>query len=135
MDFQRNTETQEPLVLQYQQRRYDGGSEIELIRYIEEKQALKLKETEVVIPQVVPQVSKKTKMMEVLLMGPMEIAVGTVGVLTTLIAVFAFTQQKNWPMVEQSRMVQKECVKTFWQGCVNTLCSPWKALKLTITGV
>ncbi|MBY0404320.1 MAG: hypothetical protein K2X66_10515 [Cyanobacteria bacterium] len=135
MDFQRNTETQEPLVLQYQQRRYDGGSEIELIRYIEEKQALKLQETDVIVPQVVLQVSKKTKMMEVLLMGPMEIAVGTVGVLTTLIAVFAFTQQKNWPMVEQSRMVQKECVKTFWQGCVNTLSSPWKALKLTITGV
>jgi hypothetical protein len=155
MEYQHQTEQQGPVVLQYTKRRYDGGTEIELIKYIEAKKSLKAIEDKVLAemdleqtmdhddepmpmadvsaPEAVTEAHRKTKILEALLLGPMELAVGMVGMLTTVLAIAAFRYQKKQPLVEQSKAVFKECWTTFLQGSIHVWTGPFRALKVALS--
>ena len=135
------TQQEKPLILRYDKRRYDGGVEIELIEYLEEQRALQLAEAkaqqaeEATVPVVEPQPhSRSQKIWGALLVGPMEMAVGAVGILTTTLAIFTFIQVKNTELADQSKAVFKECLKTFFQGIGHSLVAPGKALKIAMVG-
>lgn len=132
MEYQNQTEKQEPIMLQYRKRMYDGGSEIELIQYLEAKRSLKLTEAQAQVKEMAKPRTKR--ILETLILGPMELAIGVVGVMTTVIAILAFRQQRNWPLVEQSKKVFKECLRTFGQGVVHSITGPWKAVRLAVVG-
>jgi hypothetical protein len=137
MEFKRQAKKQQPVVLQYKKRRYDGGSEIELIKYLEAKRSLNIAEAKPVEapqPQVqVPQKRSK-KIVEALILGPMELAIGVVGMMTTTLAIVTFKQQQKPELAKQSQVVFKECWQTFVQGIVHSAVGPWKAVKVAVVG-
>jgi len=144
------------VVLKYDKRRYDGGSEIEMIRSIERKNrneqlaqsyhASGLTSTEVSpsgnaletagdVPQNAGQptsarhdaASSKivtTSVMETILMGPLEVVVGMVGMLTAGLAVATFRQAGNTEMTAQSQQVMRDCYKTFLKGLWDCFTTP-----------
>jgi hypothetical protein len=146
------------LVLKYGKRRFDGGNEIELIRSIEKQKALKqlhelqkqhLNEVQMELaarqsgqeaetvpkeetpPQAVsatpPDV--KRRVWEALLLGPLAICIGSVGIMTAMLAIAAFTQMKNEAMLLQSRQVLKDCWKTLRKGLTDLLSTPVRVYK------
>lgn len=162
------------MVLKFEKRRYDGGSEIELIQYIENCNRYNAAQgnnqqvmSQPMNPQMmqepmvhsVPQqqqvqgqgesrslagtvqqfganekASRSRQVLETLALGPMEIAVGSVGILTSGLAIVTFSQMNNPEMAEQSKAVLKECTSTLLKGFVDTLWSPVKALKVAVVG-
>lgn len=151
MDQHNNGAQQEkPLILKYDKRRYDGGMEIELIEYIEAQRRLKVSQTNPIVPKPADQKEDTTnpttatvasptekrsqKFWTAFLVGPMEMAIGAVGILTTLLAIFTFTQVKNQELLAQSKSVFKDCCKTFVQGIGHTLLSPGKLVKIAVVG-
>ncbi len=164
------------MVLKFDKRRYDGGSEIELIQYIENCYEKKPTDTQSLVSSAMrpipypATVSKEPKesgtngvtiapetlsssvqqmgsdlrtntkqgrgkqVLETLLLGPMEIAVGSVGILTSGLAIMTFSQVKNSNMVTQSKAVLKECTRTLLKGITDTLWAPIKAAKITLVG-
>lgn len=133
MEFKHQAKKQQPIVLQYTNRRYDGGSEIELIKYIESKRTVNLNEAEVVQAPKVKQ-SRSKRILESLILGPMEVAIGVVGMMTTVLAIVTFKHQQKLELVQQSKAVFKECWKTFWQGALHLVTGPWQAAKLAVVG-
>lgn len=149
------------IVLKYGKRRYDGGNEIELIRTIERQKALKqlnylqkehLNEVQQDLNQKAAEgqdnpiqkpahaqhatpKTKKNRILEALLIGPMKICVGLVGILTSALAIVTFGQMKNEAMVEQSRTVLKDCFKTLKKGFFDCAAAPVRACKAAITTV
>jgi hypothetical protein len=145
------------LVLKYAKRRFDGGNEAELIRVIERQQDIaqlnKLYQNPEstdglnfnfpspfnLAPQpVAPQQEApkkavhpvRSKVWETILRGPLHICIGVVGVLTASLAIVTFRRQGNDLMVEQSRMVFNECVKSLRKGCWDTLTTPVRVVKV-----
>lgn len=140
------------LVLKYGKRRFDGGTEIELIRSIEKQKALKQlnelqkqhlnevqtelatkqpkQEAEAPTEQAVPEAVAETppdvkrRVQEALLLGPLAVCIGSVGVLTAMLAIAAFRQMKNDAMLQQSRLVLKDCWKTLRKGLADSITTP-----------
>jgi hypothetical protein len=144
------------LVLKYGKRRYDGGPEVEAIRAIERQQAVaqmshlqnRQRHLEpvqiqvesapepVTLPQPAPVAqaapatgSRKNRILEALLLGPMELCIGAVGIMTATLAIITFRRLNNAELLEQSRAVFRDCVKTFRKGLLDTLTTPVRALK------
>jgi hypothetical protein len=122
---------EKPLILHYEKRRYDGGVEIELIKYLEAERTVKLQEVQ---QKLKHDSSRSRRAWEALLIGPIELCVGAVGMMTTLFAIFAFTQLKNKDMVKQSKTVLKECLHTFIHGIAHSVLGPGRALKAAMMG-
>jgi hypothetical protein len=146
------------LILQYDKRRYDGGPEIELIKQIEERQLLadlqakmltqlindnkQVSPVEIasaVQPVEAPQAvatnvkpNRQRRVLEALLIGPMEIFVGILGIFTTLLALATFSRSNNVPMQHESKVVLGECVQTLGQGIGHLLTSPVRVLSAAI---
>ena len=142
----KNTRKGKTKVLKFPKRRYDGGTEIELIKAIERKQkttkfaeikaqhmAMNQKNEKSMPIDPPKKQTKKQKLFQAIMMGPLEIAIGLVGLLTTVLAVFTFTQFKNEAMAEQSRNVFDECLKTLSKGWFDTLTMPNKLLKAAVS--
>ena len=151
------------IILKYSQRRYDGGLEIEQIRAIEHKQAVaqlnniySLDErrvqpltatSPVLLPQAetpvapvlplpleqTPRAKKSKRIFEAYIMGPMELCVGVVGMLTSLLAIYTFSRTNNEALVAQSKTVFNDCLKTFNKGILDTLTAPVRALKVAVS--
>jgi hypothetical protein len=149
------------VVLKYDKRRYDGGSEIEVIRSIERKNrneqlaqsyhASGLTPTEMSPgrhaletsgdlpvdasqPNLVRHDAASsrivtTSVMETILMGPLEVTVGIVGMLTAGLAVATFRQAGNTEMVAQSQQVMRDCYKTFLKGLWDCLTTPVRVFR------
>lgn len=133
MEYQHQTEKKAQVVLQYSKRRYDGGSEIELIKLIEARQAMKTARE--LDKQAKPKsISRGKRVLEAILIGPMEIAIGMVGMMTTTLAIATFAHQQKSNLVEQSKAVFKECAYTLWKGLWHTLIAPARAVKLATVG-
>lgn len=123
MEHQHQARKEAQLTLKYDKRRYDGGNEIELIRLIEAKQALQ--EAKRLEKQEAPKVvNRKKTIWEAALLGPMEIAIGLVGILTSGLAIATFKQQGKLPLVEQSQLVMKDCVYTLVKGMWHLITTP-----------
>lgn len=134
-------------ILKYNKRRFDGGFEIEQIRQIESQQAVarlnrlyQEKQADTaqpcapvsINPPVQPQAPKPARINKHLaawIMGPLEICIGVVGILTSLLALFTFRQLNNAPMVQQSEHLLQDCVKTLKKGIIDTIIAPAKAIK------
>ena len=131
------------LVLKYVKRRYDGGGEADLIRSIErQNQNEQLNRmyngtpvqhaASVPTPQeVVAPVEdlKFSPVTEAILMGPLQVAVGSVGMLTAALAVLTFHQAKNEVMVQQAKQIFNDCMGTFYKGIRDTLAMPVRIFK------
>lgn len=174
------------IILKYNKRRFDGGSEVEQIRQIEYKQAVaqldklyngqpQLDGTSALAPRLsapaaapslnpvlpvsqpvaeplpelnelnpvneltAPPLPEETRhqkrlkrVQEALLMGPLELCVGMVGMLTALLALLTFSRMKNEKLVGQSKAIFKDCLKTFNKGLLDTVAAPVKALKAAV---
>ena len=68
------------------------------------------------------------------MIGPMELAVGAVGIMTSTLAIVTFTQMGNPQMAAQSKAVFKDCLITFLKGFQDTAFGPIKALKVAVVG-
>ncbi|MBX2861846.1 MAG: hypothetical protein KTR14_11480 [Vampirovibrio sp.] len=132
------------VVLKYDKRRYDGGSEVELIEYLEAQNAVaqlnnpelrqyELKELQQQAAAASAAKSRWQKIAEALAIGPMELAVGTVGIFTSLLAIATFRWFNNHTMADQSKQVLRDCWKTLGQGCIHLATGPVKAIKILLT--
>lgn len=150
------------LVLKYAKRRFDGGNEADLINVIERQQdieqlnklyrhsgsaesmnfnfsaPLTLTQEPAAVPQPVVEQSKPStvrhsKLGEIALRGPLQICIGLVGILTAGLAIVTFSRHKNDAMLEQSRVVLGECVKSLRKGCWDTVATPIKVLQAILT--
>jgi len=68
-------------------------------------------------------------MSEAFLLGPLEICVGIVGMLTGLLAMMAFSRVRNQSMLTQSHLVFSECLKTFNKGLMDTMTTPLRMVQ------
>lgn len=142
---------QKPSVtLKYAKRRFDGGSEIDLIRTIEVAQMHKMYGPEQTQPQnfsaplnlapgqaqnqtaqAQPIVrSRRTRMTEAAIRGPLQICIGIVGMLTAGLAVVTFHKTNNQVLLAQSWTVFHDCRKALGKGLLDCLTTParvWKA--------
>lgn len=159
MDNRNRQSGSKKIVLKFPKRRYDGGTEIALIQAIERKreaaqfadiQARYLKEAQArhpnlkrqpapesaktgrVNPKNAPKPDRKNRVLQAIIMGPLEICVGLAGILTVGLAVFAFHQFKNPAMLTQSKTVFRDCVKTLGKGCKDTMLMPGRALQAAL---
>lgn len=140
-------------ILKYQRRRFDGGSEMELIQAMEAGQVLALKTIgplttestkvmdivedtpDLAPPPAVPEQKASGKLREIgyaLLLGPVEILVGLVGLFTCTVAIGMFTHFKNQSLVTKSQTVLKDCLKTLVKGCKDTVLAPAKVTRLAL---
>lgn len=138
MEHRHKTHKDEPVVLRFNKRRYDGGSEIKLIQYLEEKQRLHLTDsTKAPIKPIPCKKSASPRMkrcLSALMMGPMEIAVGAVGILTAILAISTFRTSGNHQMLEQSHAIFKDCLKALLQGFGTSFVGMGKAMKIALVG-
>lgn len=175
--MERKQNQKSSIILKYNKRRFDGGSEIEQIRQIEYKQTVAQLDklygqqneqqanlrtntlsnsaaapnlapalppaqplvepvtelNELPAPKSESKLDKRSqKLLEVWILGPMELCVGVVGMLTSLLAIFTFTRMQNEALVKQSKGVFKDCLKTFNKGLLDTVTAPVKALKVAV---
>ena len=150
----RHQQSGKKVVLKFAKRRYDGGTEIALINAIEKKREsaefaqiqAKYMSTrpEGGAPQPQPQPApaadqpkpsdRKTRVFQALVMGPLEICVGTVGMLTSLLAIVTFGYTKNPSLSQQSKTVFRDCVRTFFKGWLDTVTGPGKAVHRVFGG-
>lgn len=138
------------LVLKYAKRRFDGGSEIDLIRSIEVAQMNKLYNNQpigvshnfsaplnltaapVSAPQAQTQTAPRTRqsrMVEAALRGPLQICIGVVGMLTASLAIITFKQAKNQPMQDQSWALFQDCRKGFQKGLIDCFTTPARVVQ------
>lgn len=141
------------MVLKYNKRRFDGGTEIEMIRTIERRNAIAqlerlsaqtatsnpITEQPIISEQPVLQppapheepapVPRKSRVLEATILGPMELSVGIVGIMTATLAIYTFHRLNNQPLLKQSQGVLRDCVKTFNKGIVDTLTTPVRVVK------
>jgi hypothetical protein len=126
----------EPIILSYKRRRYDGGPEVELIAYLEAQQQQLSGTTlleDLMGEQDTEPLTEKTlwqKVGEVLFIGPLEIFVGILGMITTGIAATAFKAFMNPALNAQSRAVFADCWATFKQGCVHSVKAPIRVFQV-----
>lgn len=76
-----------------------------------------------------PSVSKKHLILQALFLGPLEISVAILGVITAGFALVTFACFKNQELNQHSRVVLVECKKAFARGIKNTIAGPGKALQ------
>ncbi|MDX2085404.1 MAG: hypothetical protein SFZ03_08460 [Candidatus Melainabacteria bacterium] len=74
------------------------------------------------------------KAMQALLQGPLEIAVSLAGIVTTILAFMTFTLCRNELLLQQSKVLLKDCTRMMLKGLGNTLLGPTKALKTAVCG-
>ena len=75
----------------------------------------------------------KRRLIEAVLIGPMEILVGFLGLLTTAMALITFSQTKNAAMVAESHKVMAECFHTLVQGLIHVVMTPCSLVKVLLT--
>lgn len=147
------------IVLKYAKRRFDGGNECDLIRAIERQQdveqlnraysgAFTNMKTGFTAPlNLAPQPAaavpptaeapvkqgKRSKVMETLIRGPLQVCIGLVGMLTAGLAIVTFRRCHNEMMLQQSRAVFNDCVKAFRKGIWETCTSPVQVLKVALS--
>jgi hypothetical protein len=76
--------------------------------------------------------SRQRRVLEALLIGPMEIFVGILGICTTLLALATFSRSNNVAMQHESKVVLGECVQTLGQGVLHLFTSPVRVLTAAI---
>lgn len=175
---QRRTDLNE-LILDCNNRRFDGGTEIELIAQIEAQQAhhqqrpqphhgrsssaahatavkgaaqhkaratrpehsnlrhsslIPAAETGRVIPLTNRQAPRWKYAVDALLVGPLQVAVGFVGILTSILAMATFKKNQDEAMAAQSKQVFKDCSHTLLLGVLYTVLSPIRSLKALLIG-
>jgi hypothetical protein len=143
---------QKIVTLKVDRPRFDGGIEIDLNKYFEAK-----RRATAILPHAVsaaPEaaeaildhglsapnapvdeaeeqapISNYSRIMHILLQGPLEIVVGLAGVLTTILALMTFSACRNQVLVAQSKVLFQDCGRMFVQGWANTLLGPGKAVR------
>ena len=144
------------IVLKYAKRRFDGGQEADLIRAIERQntteqlnriygnnneaapvtagEATPLTTTAAAQlenqPGAAPHASK---LWEVVILGPLQVAIGAVGMLTAALAIVTFRRAQNEVMLQQGQLIFHDCLKTFRKGLLDTLTTPVRLLKVLRT--
>lgn len=151
------------------ERRFDGGTEINLIAQIEARQEqgelpktakrnpvakagrasvprgvtpqsdnarnTTLQEAVTAIPLQNRTQPNRVKMaMDTLLVGPLQIAVGAVGILTSGLAMASFCKSGDESLQQQSRAIFRDCSLTLLIGMFYTLVSPLRCLKTLVLG-
>lgn len=156
------------LLIDATHRRYDGGTEIELIQQIEAQQQRSQRQPERPtkkghnshknharkskrpakqqplpvsnpvgreIPLTNRQSAPRWKhAVDTLLIGPLQIAIGAVGLLTSGLAMATFHKNKDEALVHQSKQVMKDCIKTFGTGFWFTAIAPIRFVKTLAFG-
>jgi hypothetical protein len=140
------------MILKYAKRRFDGGQEVDLIRAIERQnqtdqlgrmygqpQDLHAVTSSVSVPlapaaavQLENQPAagpKPSKVWEAVIMGPLQIAIGMVGMLTAGLAIVTFRRVQNEVMLQQGQLIFRDCAQTFRKGLWDTLTTPVRVVK------
>ncbi|MBY0450961.1 MAG: hypothetical protein K2X01_10090 [Cyanobacteria bacterium] len=73
--------------------------------------------------------NKKKRLLEACMTPFMQLAVGSVGVLTGILAAAAYTNSKEPAMVLKSQAVMRDSSWTFVQGIVSSVCLPVNLIK------
>lgn len=73
--------------------------------------------------------TKKKRALDALILGPLELCIGSVGMLTASLAILTFKQANNQVLVDQSKAVLKDCCMTFRKGLVDCATTPYRVLK------
>ena len=143
------------LALRFEKRRFDGGVELELIEQIEQQQARQMAQAglmshdnvssrpqpqyrgQSIHPASVQQGhqdvkprSKANAAWEAIIVGPLQIAVGAVGILTSILAMATFLKSKNEMMAQQSKQIMRDCGATFVRGFLHTALIPVRLVKI-----
>lgn len=156
---------QASLILKYAKRRFDGGSEVEIIRNIERQHVLTQmnrmyrpselhmetaeatsvagKGAAAVCDQAAPDASghavtpdvaelgpERPRFLQALILGPMGLCIGTVGILTAALAIFTFKRLNNEALLRQSQVLWRDCLSTLRKGVVDTVTTPWRVLQV-----
>ncbi len=143
---QRNTSSHSAKVLKFRKRLYDGGSEIALIQAIEAGRHVASQLKKPTMTPEEPKVEEKPapaaeskepgkgrQITDTLLMGPLELVVALVGILTAGIAIATFTHFKNEALLQQSRNILRDCGQMLMKGLKDTLHTPGKVMKLAMS--
>lgn len=77
--------------------------------------------------------SRGRKIQEALLFGPFSLCVGVVGILTALLALAVAQRMRNPALLEQGRMVLRECGRTVRKGLLDTVNIPARVFKAAMT--
>lgn len=156
MEKQQN---QAGLILQYDKRRFDGGPEVEQIRLIEAQQAILKEQqqqqtgqwhyampapdsqvnlSESVASAAATGQSRETpktasgqsnKVRDAILVGPLSLGIGAVGIFTACLAIAVAYQMNNPVLLTQGRTVLSECGRTLRKGMLDTVSIPYRLLK------
>jgi hypothetical protein len=163
MGMEKQQKNQEGLILQYDKRRFDGGPEMEQIRLIEAQQALLKEQqqqtgqwhyampapdsaTSIAEPSTPLAVgsgqgreapkaesSPSSKVRDAILVGPLSLGIGAVGIFTACLAIVVAYQMNNPALLTQGRTVLAECGRTLQKGMVDTVSIPYRLLKAVST--
>jgi hypothetical protein len=114
----------EPIILEYSQRRYDGGSEIDLIATIEARQEEVMSQWLELKSRHRRPLNRWQMLVNTLLMGPFELFVGSLGMLCGLFAGLAFKHFKHPALSQSANALFRECSGVFASGLRNTLLTP-----------
>ncbi len=144
------------IVLKYAKRRFDGGQEAELIRAIERQNATEqlnriygnsndvtpgtTGEATPLSTHAASQLENQpgaaphaSKLWEVVILGPLQVAIGAVGMLTAALAIVTFRRAQNEVMLQQSQLIFGDCLKTFRKGLLDALTTPVRVVKVLHT--
>lgn len=143
---------QTAMILKYAKRRFDGGQEVDLIRAIERQNhtdqlsrmygqpegaatvnsgvTVPLAPADAVQLENMPAAGPKpSRVWEAVIMGPLQIAIGAVGMLTACLAIVTFRRAQNEVMLQQGKLIFKDCAQTFRKGLWDTLTTPVRVFK------
>ncbi len=76
--------------------------------------------------------TKSRRIFHAMVMGPLEIIVGCVGVVTSILAMLTFVYFKNTTLLQQSKSVFNDCIHTLKKGCVDTMFSPARVIRAAV---
>ncbi len=182
--MEKDNRKKQSIVMTFKKRRYDGGTEIQLIEAIERKNKqqfaeVKARQLRVELEQQMntnhggttamqdmphgyrsvnrkaprtedanqpsvkaastdgnqlpPNSTKSRRVFHAMVMGPLEIIVGCVGVITSILAMLTFVYFKNKTLLQQSKSVFNDCIHTLKKGFVDTMFSPARVIRAAVT--
>ena len=88
-------------------------------------------QTETSVPSTVNTSSKFSLIRQVLLQGPLQVAISLAGIVTTMVAMASIgLGTKHANLKQQSLDLMKDCSAMFWKGWLNTILIPFKTAQV-----
>lgn len=76
--------------------------------------------------------ARKSKVLHALVLGPVEICIGLVGLMTAALAIFTFRKVNNPQLLKQGQTLLADCGQTLQKGIWDTFTTPVRVLKAAV---